>query len=59
MKDFERELPKDRDKPFTINGIRYANREAYQKRLEEDAEKMAHFLYDMYLKRKRDQNVAQ
>lgn len=42
------DLPKDKNKAFTINGIRYANREKYDKRLKDDMNNMAAFLYDIY-----------
>jgi len=46
-------LPKDMSKPFTVNGIKFANREECDRRKEEDISKMAEFLYDIYKKRKR------
>jgi hypothetical protein len=48
-------LPKDPTKSFTVNGIKFANRAEYDKRVKEDANKMAEFLYDMYKKHKRSQ----
>jgi len=47
------ELPKDPEKSFTINGIKFANREDYDKRVKEDARKMAELLYDIYQDKKR------
>lgn len=48
----ERKLPKDQNKPFTVNGIKFANRKEYDERIKEDSEKMAAFLYHLYKKHK-------
>jgi hypothetical protein len=48
----ERKLPRDPNKSFTVNGIKYANRSEYDERVKEDAQKMAAFLYDLYKKQK-------
>lgn len=54
------ELPKDKYKAFTINGIKFSNRAEYDACVKEDAQKMAEFLYDMYRKEKRrEKDVAQ
>lgn len=45
-------LPKDPTKPFTVNGIKFANRKEYDERVKEDARKMAEFLYHMYKEKK-------
>ena len=43
----ERKLPKDPNKSFTVNSIKFANRKEYDDRIKEDAEKMAAFLLHM------------
>lgn len=45
--------PKDPNKPFTLNGIRFANRKEYDERIKQDAEAMAQLLYDIYKDKKR------
>ena len=47
------DLPKDPEKPFTINGIHFANRKEYDERVEQDAKAMAELLYDIYQDKKR------
>lgn len=47
------ELPKDKNKPFTVNGIRFANRKEYDERVKRDAEELAKLLYDIYQDKKR------
>lgn len=42
-------LPKDPTKPFKLNGIKFANRQEYEKRVKADTHKMAELLYDIYL----------
>ena len=51
-----RKLPKDPNKPFIVNGIKFANREEYNKRVKEDAEAMAVFLLNQYRKHKQKQS---
>jgi hypothetical protein len=51
-------LPKDPNKPFMINGIQFANRKEYDERVQQDAEAMASFLYDMYQEKKRKERDA-
>jgi hypothetical protein len=46
-------LPQDRSKPFTVNGVKFINRDAYDKRVRDDLRKMADFLYDIYQDKKR------
>jgi hypothetical protein len=46
------DLPKDPEKPFIINGIRFANRNEYDMRVKEDARKLAELLYDIYKEKK-------
>ena len=45
-------LPKDKTKPFTINGIRFANRKEYDERIEHDLDALAHLLFDIYKDKK-------
>jgi hypothetical protein len=52
MKFVMTEPPKDRSKPFTLNGIKFANRKEYDERVKEDAQKMAEFLHDLYVEQK-------
>ena len=53
-------LPKDKSKPFTINGIKFANRDEYNERVKEDARRLVELLYDIYQDKKRkEKNVAQ
>ena len=60
MEKSERNLPKDKSKPFTVNGIKFANRAEYEERIKEDARKFAELLYDIYKDKKpKDKNVAQ
>lgn len=44
--------PKDKSKPFTINGILFANRKEYDLRVKQDTKNMALYLYDLYKRRK-------
>lgn len=41
-------IPKKLAEPFTINGIRFANRQEYDERIKDDALKLAKLLYDIY-----------
>jgi hypothetical protein len=54
-------LPKDRNKPFTVSSLRFANRKEYDERVKQDAEVMAQLLYDIYQnkKRKKHEEVVQ
>ncbi|MGZ6005192.1 MAG: hypothetical protein ACXWLH_03495 [Candidatus Saccharimonadales bacterium] len=40
-----RRLPKDPNKPFKVNGIRYKNRAEYGEKFEQDLHEWALFLY--------------
>lgn len=53
------DLPKDKNRPFIINGIRFANRQEHNERVKDDAQKLAEFLFDIYTNKKRKDNVAQ
>lgn len=46
------DLPKDRSKSFRVNGVLYADRDEYEKRIEEDAMKLATLIYDIYMDKK-------
>jgi len=51
------ELPEDIAVPFTINGIKFNNREDYVRRLDDDATQLAHLLYDIYQDKKLSDNT--
>lgn len=51
-------LPKDKNKPFTVNGIKFANRAEYNLRVKEDATKMAELLYDIYQDKKAKEKMS-
>lgn len=42
----------DDTKPFTVNGILFKNRKEYEERLNDDAQKLAVLLYDIYKEKK-------
>jgi hypothetical protein len=46
------DLPKDKTKPFTVNGIKFANREEYDERVKKDAMELAVLIYDIYQDKK-------
>ena len=47
------DLPKDKNQPFTLNGIYFLNRQEYDERVEKDANALAQLLYDIYIEKKR------
>ena len=46
-------LPKDPSKPFTVNGIKFASRDEYERRIKADAEGLAKLIYRIYLEHER------
>lgn len=46
------DIPEDKSKPFTVNGIKFANRKEYDDRVKEGASQLAELLYDIYMEKK-------